>query len=155
MGECRFFHNTRFLGQTTFDKEINGTAMRARWGGDLCEMYESDSIYEPGTLVMFGGDCEITKSDGRICHAIVTEKPGVILNGDEQFGKTMVGIALTGVVPVIIVGKVYKFDKLVPSRRFPGYARRKHWYDWFKKPIGIALEDSHGGRVKCVTKMKF
>ena len=67
----------------------------------------------------------------------------------------MVGIALTGMVPINIVGKAFKFDKLVPSRKFPGYARRKNWYDWFKKPIGIALEDSHGGRVKCVTKMKF
>ena len=81
IGECRFFHNARFLGQTTFDKEINGTAMRARWSGDLAEMYESDSAYEPGTLVMFGGEKEITCSDGKICNAIVTENPGVILNG--------------------------------------------------------------------------
>ena len=39
IGECRFFHNARFLGQTTFDKEINGTAMRARWA-DLAEFKE-------------------------------------------------------------------------------------------------------------------
>ena len=55
--------------------------MRARWSGDLAEMYESDFAYEPGTLVMFGGEKEITCSDGRICNAIVTENPGVILNG--------------------------------------------------------------------------
>ena len=83
VGECRFFHNARFLGQTTFDKEIAGTAMRSRWTGDIAEMYESDSIYDPGTLVMFGGDKEITRSDGKVCHAIVTEKPGVILNGQD------------------------------------------------------------------------
>ena len=67
----------------------------------------------------------------------------------------MVGIALTGMVPVNIVGKVRKFDKFVPSRKFPGYARRKKWHDFLRKPIGIALEDAHGGKVKCVTKMKF
>jgi hypothetical protein len=44
-------------------------------------MYESDSTYEPGTLMMFGGEKEITRSDGKICNAIVTEKPGIILNG--------------------------------------------------------------------------
>lgn len=155
IGECRFYHNARFLGQTTFDKEINGTAMRARWSGDLAEMYESDSIYEPGTLVMFGGEKEITCSDGKVCNAIVTEKPGVILNGQEQPGKNMVGIALTGMVPVLVVEQIKKFDKLIPSRKFPGYARRRRWYDWFKKPIGIALEDSHDGRVKCVTRLNF
>lgn len=41
IGECRFFHNARFLGQATFDKEINGTAMRARWA-DLAEFKEAD-----------------------------------------------------------------------------------------------------------------
>ena len=130
--------------------------MRARWAGDLAEMYESDSsTYEPGTLVMFGGEKEITRSDGKVCNAIVTERPGVILNGQEQPGKNMVGIALTGMVPVLVVEHISKFDKIVPSRKFPGYARRKRWYDWFKKPIGIALEDSQGGKVKIVTKMEF
>ena len=155
MGECRFFHNTRFLGQATFDKEINGTVLRARWGSDLCEMYESDCRYEPGTLVMFGGEKEITLSNGKTCHAIVTEKPGLILNGDETNGKIMVGIALTGIVPAKITGCVKKFDKLVPSYSVPGTVRKRKWYDLFKKPIGIALEDSHDGKVKCVTKMKF
>ena len=36
IGECRFYHNARFLGQTTFDKEINGTSLRSRWA-DLAE----------------------------------------------------------------------------------------------------------------------
>ena len=155
MGECRFFHNTRFLGQATFDKEINGTVLRARWGSDLCEMYESDCRYEPGTLVMFGGEKEITLSNGKTCHAIVTEKPGLILNGDETNGKIMVGIALTGIVPAKITGCVKKFDKLVPSYSVPGTVRKRKWYDLFKKPIGIALEDSHDGKVKCVTKLTF
>ena len=81
MGECRFFHNTRFLGQATFDKEINGTVLRARWG-DICEYYISDKKYEPGTLVMFGGEKEVTISNGRTVNGIVTTKPGFILNGD-------------------------------------------------------------------------
>ena len=154
VGECRFFHNARFLGQTTFDKEIAGTAMRTRWA-DLAEFKESDKNYEPGTLVMFGGEKEITLSDGRTCHAIVTTNPGLVLNGDKQEGKTMVGIALVGTVPVNIVGKVRKFDKLVPSRKHPGYAKRKGLLDIFKRPIGIAVSDGRGGKVNCVTRMEF
>ena len=156
IGECRFFHNARFLGQTTFDKEINGTALRTRWA-DLAEYKESDREYEPGTLVMFGGECEITISDGKTCHAIVTTKPGLVLNSqDKGDGKTVVGIALTGTVPVKVIGNVRKFDKLVPSYDVPGYARSRHWYDFFKKTIGIALQDSEGkGVVNCITRMNF
>ena len=88
---------------------------------------------------MFGGECEITISDGKNCHAIVTSNPGLVLNGGKVEGKTMVGIALTGTVPVKVIGNVRKFDKLVPSYDVPGYARSRHWYDFFKKTIGIAL----------------
>lgn len=155
VGECRFFHNARFLGQTTFDKEINGTAMRSRWA-DLAEFKEADGKYEPGTLVMFGGEREITISDGRICHAIVTTKPGLVLNSGKHKGKTMVGIALVGTVPVnVCESDIRKFDKLVPSTKFKGYARRRRWYDFFKKTIGIALSDAEGGQVQCMTKMEF
>lgn len=155
VGECRFFHNARFLGQATFDKEINGTAMRSRWA-DLAEYKEADKQYEPGTLVMFGGEREITLSDGRTCHAIVTTKPGLVLNSGKKRGKTMVGIALVGTVPVnVCESDIKKFDKLVPSTKFKGYARRRRWYDFFKKTIGIALSDAEGGQVQCMTKMEF
>lgn len=155
MGECRFFHNARFLGQTTFDKEINGTALRSRWA-DLAEFKESDKPYEPGTLVMFGGEKEITISDGKTCHAIVTTNPGFVLNGDKQEGKCMVGIALVGTVPVRISEGVRKFDKLVADNRCPGLARRRRWYEFWKRPIAIALESfPAGGIVNCMTKMEF
>lgn len=155
IGECRFYHNARFLGQTTFDKEINGTAMRSRWA-DLAEYKEADQYYDPGTLVMFGGEKELTLSDGRTCHAIVTSKPGFVLNSDDTLTtKVMVGIALTGTVPVKVTGDVKKFDKLVPDGKNKGYARAKKWYDCFRKPIGIALEDSVDGLVKCMTRMEF
>ena len=155
IGECRFFHNARFLGQTTFDKEINGTAMRSRWA-DLAEFKEADKDYEPGTLVMFGGEKEITIARKGKVNAIVTSKPGLVLNGDNYPGKIMVGIALTGTVPVRIVGRVKKFDRLVADPKYPGYARKRRWYEFWKKPIAIALESyPAGGIINCMTKMEF
>lgn len=155
IGECRFFHNVRFLGQTTFDKEINGTAMRSRWA-DLAEFKEADKDYEPGTLVMFGGEKEITIARKGKANAIVTSKPGLVLNGDNYPGKIMVGIALTGTVPVRIVGRVKKFDRLVADPKYPGYARKRRWYEFWKKPIAIALESyPAGGIINCMTKMEF
>lgn len=122
----------------------------------MAEYKESDKQYPPGTLVMFGGDKEITLTNGRKCHAIVTTKPGFVLNSDAKFtDKTMVAIALVGTVPVNICENVRKFDKLVPSSKFKGYARRRRWYDFFKKTIGIAMSDGKGGQVQCMTKMEF
>ena len=106
---------------------------------------------------MFGGEKEITLSRGGVANAVVTTKPGLVLNGENQPDKIMVGIALTGTVPVKIVGKVKKFDRLVASSTYPGYARAKKWYDFFKKPIAVALEDSEafGDFVNCMTKMEI
>ena len=70
----------------------------------------------------------------------------------------MIGIAFVGTVPVKVVGKVRKFDRLVPSRKYKGFARRKGLLDFFKRPIGIAMQDcldDKGGMVECVTKMEF
>ncbi len=129
--------------------------MRSRWA-DLAEFRESDREYEPGTLVMFGGEKEITLSRNGVANAIVTTKPGLVLNGDNNPGKTMVGIALTGTVPVRIFGKVKKFDRLVASSKHPGYARKRKWYEFWRKPIAIALDNcSIGGMVNCITKMEF
>ena len=156
VGECRFFHNARFLGQTTFDKEINGTAMRSRWA-DLAEYKESDEEYLPGTLVMFGGEKEVTLSRNGVANAIVTTKPGFILNGDEPSKDCiMVGIALTGTVPVRVSSRVRKFDRLVADSKYPGMARARKWWEFWKKPIAIALESfPAGGTVNCMTKMEF
>lgn len=156
VGECRFFHNARFLGQATFDKEINGTAMRSRWA-DLAEYKESDRQYEPGTLVMFGGEKEITLSRNGVANAVVTTKPGLVLNGDEPSKNcTMVGIVLTGTAPVKISRPVKKFDKLVADAKKPGYARPRKWWEFWKKPIAITLEGMPNGEIaNCITKMEF
>lgn len=127
--------------------------MRSRWA-DLAEYKESDEEYLPGTLVMFGGEKEVTLSRNGVANAVVTTKPGFILNGDEPSKNCiMVGIALTGTVPVRVIGKVRKFDRLVPSKRFPGLARRRRFYDIFRKTIGIAMQDGKDGTVECVTRM--
>ena len=68
----------------------------------------------------------------------------------------MVGIVLTGTAPVKISRAVKKFDKLVADEQFPGYARPRKWWEFWKKPIAITLESwPAGGKVNCITKMEF
>ena len=112
-----FIGNNTFNGNNTFTQTIQGTAYRAYWG-DLAEYYETDKEYPFGTLVKFGGEKEITIADKEV-NAVISSKPGFILNNQMKNGQT---IALCGRVPVRVVGKCNKFDYLVLSDT-PGVAR--------------------------------
>lgn len=112
-----------------------GCALCAKWA-DLAEGYESDSAYEPGTLVKFGGEKEITIADDE-SNAVITTNPGLVLGASEQVSFKQ-NIALVGRVPVKVVGNVKKFDRLVLSE-IPGIARAKTAQDT-KPTIGRALQ---------------
>lgn len=138
----------------TFTDTIIGLAMSANWA-DLAEVYSADDIYEPGTLVKFGGDQEITIAND-YANAVVTSKPGFILNSDIDC-EHKCGIALTGRTPVKVIGKVKKFQKLILSDR-PGIAIAVD-DPKDEKVIGIALEDVYSDNfinlVEAVVKMAF
>ena len=106
---------------------------------------------------MFGGEKEITLSRNGVANAVVTTKPGLILNGDEPSKDCiMVGIALIGTVPVRVSSRVRKFDRLVADSKCPGMARARKWWEFWKKPIAIALESfPAGGTINCMTKMEI
>lgn len=125
-------------GTGYFTRDIYGCALCARWA-DLAEGYQSDFNYEPGTLVKFGGQEEITIADTEV-NAVITTNPGMILGCNNNEG-IIQNIALVGRVPVKVIGKVKKFDKLVLSNT-PGVARIKQ-KDEKNTTIGIALQDSN------------
>jgi hypothetical protein len=107
---------------------------------DLAEWYGSDAEYDPGTVLIFGGESEVTlttlSSDSRVA-GVVTTNPAYIMNG-EQAG-TRACIALQGRVPVKVVGIVRKGDLLTTSST-PGYAI-KAMNPTVGTIIGKALED--------------
>jgi len=88
--------------------------------GDLAERYAADSDYEPGTVVVFGGEKEITvtanRADYRVAGVISTE-PAYLMSSTSEG----LPVALRGKVPVKVVGKVCKGDLLVTSTT-PGFA---------------------------------
>jgi filamentous hemagglutinin len=88
---------------------------------DLAENYTADAEYAPGTVVIFGGEQEITIStevaDERVAGAISTE-PAHLMNS----GQAGLPVALRGRVPVKLIGAVTKGDGLVTSST-AGYAQ--------------------------------
>ena len=108
------------LGSTTaWWNNIYGTAIHAQYA-DLAERYLADADYAPGTVVVFGGDEEITVTeelgDERVAGAISTD-PAYLMNGDS----TGLAVALRGKVPVKLFGPVTKGDSLVTHYK-AGYA---------------------------------
>ena len=81
---------------------------------DLAENYVADADYAPGTVVVFGGEAEITISkdaaDERVAGVISTQ-PAHLMNA----GQPGLPVALRGRVPVRIIGPVFKGDSLVTS----------------------------------------
>jgi hypothetical protein len=110
---------------------------------DLAEMYEADAQYEPGTVVSFGGDREVTISeispDSRVAGVISTE-PAHIMNSG-QTGEHMAAVALAGRVPTRVKGPVRKGDMMVSAGG--GYARTEY-APMVGTVIGKALQDFDG-----------
>ena len=92
---------------------VYATATTAQYA-DLAEIYESDEIYEPGTVVIFGGDKEITAcnrlQDSRVA-GVVSTNPAYLMNKDSEG----VAVALRGKVPCKVEGPVKKGEVLVTN----------------------------------------
>jgi hypothetical protein len=121
---------------------FNGIASSARYA-DLAENYVADAKYEPGTVLDFGGDKEVTLSDGqhptRVA-GVVTSNPAYLMNSDCK-GEFVVALALQGRVPCKVIGYIQKGDILVSNG--DGVAKRS----LDPKPgtiIGKALETHNG-----------
>ena len=99
------------------------TSKTVTTGADIAENYLADAVYNPGTVVEFGGEAEVTVSmtegSTRIA-GVITSEPGHVMNGGLK-GSTVVSVALLGRVPVNVIGPVYKGDMLISAGY--GFAR--------------------------------
>lgn len=111
--------STHYVKATRFE----GVATSAFYA-DLAERYEADAIYQPGTVVVIGGEKEVTISeiygDTRVA-GIVSTNPAYMMNSDAGSDETHPYIALKGRVPCQVVGTINKGDLLVTSST-PGHA---------------------------------
>ena len=113
-GNTMFTDNGIFYNPAT---NILTTTVTAAQYSDLAEKYVADSQYEPGTVVIFGGDNEVTTTtvshDPRVA-GVISTAPGFIMNENCE-GNHVVELALTGRVPCRVKGVVAKGDMIVSS----------------------------------------
>jgi hypothetical protein len=117
-----------------------GSKLQATYA-DLAEYYEADAEYEPGTVLAFGGDKEVTiAEDGTTRVAgVVSTNPAYAMNANCQ--GVAVAIALQGRVPTKVRGTIRKGDMMVSAGN--GFARP--WNNpAMGTVIGKALEDFDG-----------
>jgi hypothetical protein len=125
---------------------LNATATSAYYA-DLAERYESDQPYEVGTVLVIGGEKEVTTTDVKANTAvigIVSKNPAYMMNSDAGTDETHPFIALKGRVFCKICGAVEKGDLLVTSS-VPGYAAAWSIGDSPNAVIGKALGSQSEG----------
>ena len=127
---------------------IYGLATSAQYA-DLAEIYSSDQAYEPGTVVVLGGESEVTHStmshDTAVA-GVVSTQPAYLMNSDADG----VAVALQGRVPCKVLGPVRKGDLLVTSQH-DGVAQRMN--DGLYKPgcvLGKAIESIQDPEIKII-----
>ena len=146
------------LGSTTaWFNNVYGTSLHAQYA-DLAERFEADAEYEPGTVVEMGGVAEITAVGEDLSEdvfGVISTNAGYLMNSRAGDNKTHPPVAVQGRVPVKVIGKISKGDRLVSAGK--GYARagkRSELTTW--NVIGRALEDkttSGKGVIEAAVKM--
>ena len=122
---------------------FTGLASSAKYA-DMAEIYASDEDYEAGTVVKLGGSAEITQTESHAdtdVFGVISTAPAYLMNKDAEG----LAVALTGRVPVKVIGKIKKGERIVSSD-VPGVAWALGEDDYDTRAIvGRALQDKDDG----------
>ena len=97
--------------------QVFATATTALYA-DVAERFEADELLDPGTVVELGGEKEITRSRQELSEnvfGVISTRPAFTMNGGAGENDTHPAVAMTGRVPVKVVGQVRKGDRLVSA----------------------------------------
>jgi hypothetical protein len=102
---------------TNFFNRVFATATTALYA-DVAERFAADEVMEPGTVVELGGSAEITVVTEELSDrvfGVISTQPAFTMNGGAGDDNTHPAVAMTGRVPVKVVGRVRKGDRLVSA----------------------------------------
>lgn len=102
---------------TTYFNRLFATATTALYA-DVAERFAADEVLEAGTVVELGGVAEITRSVTELSEnvfGVISTRAAYLMNGGAGEDDTHPPVAMTGRVPVKVVGIVHKGDRLVSA----------------------------------------
>lgn len=138
--------NLQSLGSSTlWWQKTWSVAVNAQYA-DLAENYVADAHYDPGTVLHFGGEYEVSQCNVDHCSrvaGVVSTNPAYLMNAT-QAGDIIASVALVGRVPTKVTGSIKKGDMLVSAGN--GRARAEA-NPRVGAVIGKALENSEGDAV--------
>ena len=124
----------------------SGSKLRATYA-DLAERYHADAEYDMGTVLIIGGEAEVTlttvRADIRVA-GIVSVNPAYLMNHADHKDSLHPAIALKGRIPCKVFGRINKGDLLVSSSH-KGYAEVFRPGDSESSVIGKALTEQLDG----------
>lgn len=134
-----------------------GARFAATYSADVAERYAADAIYEPGTVLQIGGEKEVTSVNAELSEevfGVVSTDPAYVLNDGAGTDETHPKVALAGRVPVKVVGKVSKGQRLVSAGNGCARAGAKEELTAFNV-IGRALENKDSDDIGLVEAAVF
>jgi len=96
---------------------ISGNQINANCA-DVAERFEADTELAPGTVVELGGSAEITQVTTDLSEkvfGVISTRAAYLMNSSAGSDATHPPVAMTGRVPVKVVGQVLKGDRLVSA----------------------------------------
>jgi len=102
---------------SNYFNQVFATATTALYA-DVAERFAADELLSPGTVVELGGSKEITRSVTDLSEnvfGVISTRPAYTMNGGAGEDDTHPKVAMTGRVPVKVVGYVRKGDRLVSA----------------------------------------
>jgi hypothetical protein len=106
------------IGSTSsYFNRLFATATTALYA-DVAERFAADEELAPGTVVELGGTAEITRSQQDLSEnvfGVISTRAAYLMNGGAGEDDTHPPVAMTGRVPVQVVGIVRKGDRLVSA----------------------------------------
>ena len=134
-----------------------GVSVQAQYA-DLAERFETDQPYDPGTVVALGGVKEITAAVDDLSEdvfGVISTRAAYLMNGAAGSDVTHPPVAVNGRVPVRVIGKIRKGDRLVSAGNGLARAGAKNELSPFNV-IGRSLQDkldSGEGTIEAIVKL--
>ena len=136
---------------------VHARALQALYA-DLAERFEADEPLEAGTVVEIGGVKEITRAVTELSDkvfGVISTSAAFLMNGGAGPTETHPAVAVQGRVPVKVIGKITKGDRLVSAGN--GLARAAHSDEITAfNVIGRALEDKYSieeGTIEAIVRL--